>query len=234
MSQHNNIGLQLICVHAGLLFALLFGIGFFGFTGWLPPMSPGDDAVVVQAIFVEHKYSIRVGVLFAAIFCALFWPLAAVISIQLRRIEGRHSAMTLTQFGAASGTIIAIMISAYIWLALSYRPELMEPRSAQLLNDFAWLMFVGAFGPALVQNIAIALCVLSDTQSNPVYPRWVGYANLWLILTFLPGLLLPFFKHGPFAWNGVIGFWVVAVGFFAWILIMWWTTLKAVKQLQTA
>jgi hypothetical protein len=53
-------------------------------------------------------------------------------------------------------------------------------------------------------------------------PRWVGFANIWIAILFLPGALLPFFHSGPFSWNGIIGFWLVANALFGWIVIMWW------------
>jgi hypothetical protein len=60
------------------------------------------------------------------------------------------------------------------------------------------------------------------------YRRWVGYAKLMIL--FLPGALLPFFHAGPFAWNGIIGFWLVAVAFFGWIFMMWRMTVRAIRN----
>ena len=45
----------------------------------------------------------------------------------------------------------------------------------------------------------------------------------------MPGVLIPFFKHGPFGWNGLLGFWVVAVAFFVWVFLMWIFTAKAIN-----
>ena len=41
-------------------------------------------------------------------------------------------------------------------------------------------------------------------------------------------MFIPFFKTGPLAWNGLIGFWVVAVAFFTWAFAMWIFTAKAI------
>jgi hypothetical protein len=100
----------------------------------------------------------------------------------------------------------------------------------QIINDFCWLIFVGMFSPAVLQAFVIGACILSDKRADPVFPRWVGFANLWAAVLFLPGALLPFFKHGPFAWNGLIGFWLVATAFFAWYILMWWSTVRAIKR----
>ena len=37
---------------------------------------------------------------------------------------------------------------------------------------------------------------------------------------FAPSCLLTFFKTGPFAWNGLLSFWVAAGAFGAWFLVM--------------
>jgi hypothetical protein len=98
-----------------------------------------------------------------------------------------------------------------------------------LLNDFAWITFVGFYPPGFIQNVAIGWCILTDRNEVQAYPRWVGFANIWIAILFLPGALLPFFHGGPFSWNGIIGFWLVAVAFFGWIVMMWRMTVRAIK-----
>jgi hypothetical protein len=50
--------------------------------------------------------------------------------------------------------------------------------------------------------------MLMDKRENPIFPRWLGYFNLWAALIFTPGSFNVFFKDGPFAWNGVIAFYI--------------------------
>ena len=45
----------------------------------------------------------------------------------------------------------------------------------------------------------------------------------------MPGVIIPFVKQGAFAWSGVFGFWVVAIGFFSWVLVNYVMTVKAIK-----
>ncbi len=51
-------------------------------------------------------------------------------------------------------------------------------------------------------------------------PRWLGYLNLWVAMLIIPAGLVLFFKHGPFAWNGVVGLYIPLVAFAIWILSM--------------
>jgi hypothetical protein len=47
-----------------------------------------------------------------------------------------------------------------------------------------------------------------------------GYLNLWVGLSGAGGGLAVFFKNGPFAWNGLIGFYLPIVVFVIWIITM--------------
>ena len=221
---------QYLCNHCAVVFALFLGAGAFGVTGWLPVVPPSISPEALVTMFQTDTMSIRIGVMFMEVGAAFAWPWSAAMSIQMRRIEGQHSALSLAQFGTASGGAIAVMVPAYIWLAVAYRPDSLDVSTLQLMNDYAWLMFIGAFGPGLVQTLCLGFCIIGDKSSDPVYPRWLGYANFWIAFTFLPGALLPFFQSGPFAWNGIIGFWFVGAAFFTWILLMWFMTHRAIKN----
>ena len=225
-----NKSSQLLCAHSGLLFAGLLGLGIFGIAGWLPLVQPSASAAEIARMFAEDRTRIRIGILMLATASVLWWSFAAAISTQMKRIEGRNHPLAYVQLGSASGTVMAIMIPGYFWLALAYRPGVIPPETMQLINDFCWLVFIGAYPPGLIQNISIGLCILGDKNPQKAFPRWVGYANFWFAFGFMVGALLPFFQTGPFAWNGLIGFWVAALCFFGWIIVMWWATVNAIRQ----
>jgi hypothetical protein len=46
----------------------------------------------------------------------------------------------------------------------------------------------------------------------------------------VPGGVAYFFRTGPFAWNGLLAFWVAASAFFIWLLVMPWITLRAINN----
>lgn len=50
-----------------------------------------------------------------------------------------------------------------------------------------------------------------------MYPRWLGYANVFIALSFVPDLLLGFFTSGPFACQGLLAFWIPAVTYGIWL-----------------
>jgi hypothetical protein len=42
--------------------------------------------------------------------------------------------------------------------------------------------------------------------------------------------LIIFFKTGPFAWTGIVGFWIPAAVFGTWYLVMTKLVLQSVRQ----
>ena len=65
----------------------------------------------------------------------------------------------------------------------------------------------------MAQNFAFAFAILTDPRRRPLFPRWLGHLNVWATIVYTPAIVLQFFKHGPFAWNGLFVFWLPAVVF---------------------
>jgi hypothetical protein len=217
---------QKLCIHAGTgAFLLLVG-GAFLVAGWVPPPSPDQSAAETVETFRDSD-SVRIA---AAMFffgsCLFVAPCVAITS-QMRRIEGPRHVLADLQIVAAAIGVLAIQIPAALCLGISYRDEV-DPSVIITLNDIAWFFLLGAVGSAVMQNLALAACILGSDGS--VYPRWIGYLNLWLVSGLMAGVMIPFFKDGPFAWNGAIGFWVVATSFFLWVFVMWRFTAKAIDS----
>ena len=66
----------------------------------------------------------------------------------------------------------------------------------------------------------------------PIFPRWLAFYNLWSALLMAPGSLIPFFKTGPFAWDGLFAFWLPATVFGIWFVVMQVMVLKAIRAEQ--
>jgi hypothetical protein len=215
---------QLLCIHAAWIFIVLVG-GAFVVAGWLPPPSPNMSRTAIADIF-RHSDNVRIGAAMFFFGAAVFVAPCVAITSQMRRIEGpRHVLADLQVVSAAIG-VLAIQIPAALWLAISYRTGTAQS-VVVTLNDVSWFFLLGAVGSAVMQNLSIAVCILGSDGS--VYPRWLGYANLWLVTGLAFGVFIPFFKTGPLAWNGIVGFWIVAIAFFAWLILMWNYTVKAIN-----
>jgi hypothetical protein len=202
----------------GPIFVVVFFVGMI-LAGFLPPPSPHDSPHEVTLLYSDHTDLVRFGLFLMMVSAGFTGPFAAVISVQLRRIEGNLPTMTYTQLLGGAIGVLAIVVPMMIFTAAAFRPD-RSPELTQALNDLAWLPFIMNFVPAMLQCISIAVAVFSDRRENPVFPRWVGYYNVWTTLLFIPGGLVTFFKHGPFAWNGLFAFWVAAAVFGSWFIVM--------------
>lgn len=223
---------QLMCAWSGLIFLLMFFVGWAVIGGFLPPPSPGVSAQEVADFYRSNTNMIRLGLLITQASCIFYIPWIVGISVQLKRIEGPSPVCTYVQFLGGLTGIVAILLPYFFWAVAAFRPE-RDPALLQLLNDIGWLIFIVTFAPFVVQNLAIAVAIFSDRNPEPLFPRWVGYFNLWISLTFFPAGFVLFFKSGPFAWNGLIGFWVPLGAFSIWMIGMLVLQLKAIKRQYT-
>ncbi|HAD08622.1 MAG TPA: hypothetical protein DCF62_04000 [Porticoccaceae bacterium] len=224
-----NIRSQLLCAWCGVVFLVLFTIGWVLLARFLPPPSPSLGAEEVAAIYQQNTGAIRFGLMLAMIAGGLTAPWVAVIANQMRRIEGNSPVLTYTMLVAGAVGVVILVLPTMTWTVAAFRPE-RAPELILLLNDFGWLLFVMTFSPFFVQNMAIGLAIFSDFASEPVFPRWLGYFNIWVAILFVPGGLITFFKTGPFAWDGILAFWLPLVIFFAWFLVMFVVLLQTIRR----
>ena len=92
----------MVCVWCGLAFALLFLIGFWPIANFMPPIAPSLTAAEVAVIYQQNTLPIRFGVLVMMSGTGLMCPFVAVIAMQMKRIEGNHPILTITQISTGS------------------------------------------------------------------------------------------------------------------------------------
>jgi hypothetical protein len=151
----------------------------------------------------------------------------------MRRTERDFPVLTATQLVAGAVTVVFLTVPVLIWTVAAFRPE-RTPELIQLMSDFGWIMLIMTFPPFFVQLVAIGLAIVSDNHERPVFARWLGYFNIWVAILFLPGGLITFFKSGPFAWNGLLAFWLPLTVFFLWYIVMFFALIRAIRQPSTA
>lgn len=224
----NRYSLQRAGIWSGLIAITLFVLGFM-LSGFIPPPSPSLTVEAVAAHYRDHATGIRAGMTIMMISGMFVPPLVAVISMQMRRIPEAHPLLVYAQLSAGTLGSVFFIIAPIIFLAIAYRPE-RDPELTFMMHDFAWIMAVIPWSPAFMQNIVIAVAIFLDKRAKPVFPRWLGYVNVWVAVGFLPGGLLPFFKSGPFAWSGIFVFWLAGSVFILWFLLMIWMLFRAVDS----
>ena len=214
-----NIRWQLVCAWCGPAALACFFVGF-ATAGFVPPMSPAMPVDEVVRTYAENATSIRLGTFIMVFSSGLVTPFAAALWVHMRRIEGREApVLAMTQFAAGTTGIMMFLTEAMFWSITAYRPD-RDPEITQALNDIAWFFTVMPFCLIVVQALTVAAVVFSDKRKPPVFPRWVGYLNVWCALLYVPGGACTFFKVGPLAWNGLFTFWIPACVYFTWFTVM--------------
>lgn len=218
LENRSSTALQLACVWSGPVFLAVYAIGFIGIARFLPPPSPSLSTAEVAALFDDDRTAIRVGMLIGLVASTLLIPYFAVISAQIARIEGRFPVLAMVQFGGGVLLVVFFGLCSMIWITATFRPGL-DPATVRMLNDFGWLTFVMVFPAYCLQMLCMSIAGFIDTSPEPVWPRWSAYLNLWVGLSGTGGALAVFFKVGPFAWNGLIGFYIPIVMFAIWLAV---------------
>lgn len=219
---------QLVCAWCGVALVVL-GLGGMVIAGILPvPPAANDTAAATVEFYTRNPNLVRLGLMITSAGVSLIGPLVALITVQMLRMEqGRPPILTILQAICGAVTWIMLLVPFIIMNVAAFRPE-RSPELTQALTDLSWILFVTPVAPFLIQNFAIGAAVLGDPAARPVLPRWVGYANFWAGLLFVPAWLAYFFKSGPFAWHGIFVFYLGTAVYGAWVLLMSLTLRRAV------
>lgn len=227
-----NASTQRLCAWSGIGCTIGWVVGFFWLAGFLPPPSPSDSAEEIARVFSENTLGIRLGMIVMMFGSVLYLPWSVGISMQMMRIEGegKNAPMSYTQMLMGAIFVWVFLLGDYTWQAAAFRPDETPAVVTQRLNDLAWIFFINPVATIFVQGMAIGIVILQDKRPQPIFPRWAGWYNIWAVIVYLPGALIPLFKSGPFAWNGLLALWVPVFVFVAWMIGMTVFMLQAISR----
>ncbi len=207
-----------LCAWSGTACLVIMAIGFIAVAGYIPTRSPSDSAAETAQFIIDNRTRIRWGMIISMFASSLLMVYAASIATQMRRIEGRFPILSMIQFGLGAIFVLEFIYLLFFWQTATFRVD-RAPELIQLLNDMAWIPFVGLTSTAVVQVGCFGVAILLDRRTQPIFPRWLGYYNLWVMLMFVPGTFCVFFKTGPLAWNGIVAWYLPLAAFATWMII---------------
>jgi hypothetical protein len=218
---------QAACAWAGLVGVALILVALL-LAGYIPAPRADATAAEIATFYRDGTFTIRLGLLIGLVGTAGWAALVSVVWVQLNRIEGPRPVMAALQ--AVAGVTCYVLLTLFIVLlaAAAFRPE-RAPESTQLLHDVGWFMAFLAAIPFVLQALATGAAILGDHSPQPAYPRWLGYLGLWVALLLAPGDVLLFFHTGPFAYDGLISYWIPLLGFGGWMAALSWGALQAAR-----
>jgi hypothetical protein len=220
----------IMCARCGPAFVIIFFAGLI-ISGQFPVLSPNMAPEQLAAFYRTDTNIIRSGLLISFVASALYLPFTAVISTQLRRMEGSTPILAYAQFAGGMGTIVALLLTTSLLIIAAYRPE-RAPEITQALHDASWITNVITLNTYCIQYAAIARAVIKDNDysDEPIFPRWIIYINYLTGLSFIVDVMLAFYRTGPFAWNGLLALYVPATFFGAWFFCMAHVLTKAIRK----
>ena len=209
--------LMRLCIWTGVALVAMTVVGFGWFLGYVDPPSPSISA----ADFLLRVQANQMSMLIGCAVCTFFWSFwvtwAAPILIYIRRME-RAPLLTYASLANVGGGAAVITTIAVSWTVMAFRAE--DALIVQAFNDLGFFLFLYTWPPFAIWMWIIAIAILRDINPEPTFPRWVAFYNLWAGLLMAPASLMGLFKAGPFAYNGLLAFWLVAIDFFLWMLVM--------------
>lgn len=222
-----------LCAWSGVAALVVMGIGFVLLAGFIPTRSPSQSAAETAQFIVENRDKIRWGMILSMFAAALLQPFVTEIALQMRRTEGRYPALAMVQFGFGTLLVLEFIYLDFFWQAAAYRVD-RAPELIQLLNDMSWIPFVGLSSTLVLGVGVFGVAILLERGPQRVFPRWLGYFNLWCALMFTPGTFNVFFHNGPMAWNGIIAWYIPVTVFAIWLVVTSIYLSKAVDTMQDA
>ena len=214
-------------VWSGLILVLMTVVGF----GWLmhmvPPPSPAASKQEMLDSVREHQTPILIGAALVTFFWSFWVTWAAPIILYIRRME-RVPLLTFASLANVGGGAAVITTIAVAWTVMAFRAE--DATIVQTFNDLGFFLFLYTWPPFGIWMVIIAIAIFRDVNQKQTFPRWVAYYNLYAAIGMAPASLMGLFKTGPFAYNGILAFWVVAVDFFVWMVVMSIVMMKRIAR----
>jgi len=218
MDEKTSLKYQLASAWCGPAFVVTF-ILFWMIAGHnLPNPSPALSADEISVRYHEYLGSLRLGFIVSLVVIVLYMPWTALLSAQMARIEGPFPVLTYLQLLGGGLTVMVVSFSAMFWVTGAFRPE-RDPALIQLLSDTGWLCIDTQYACTTLQMVAAALVGLADKSKEPLFPRWVCFLTIWCGLSFIPASLTGVLKTGPFAWNGILSFYIPYAAWLAWFAV---------------
>lgn len=204
---------QWICWWSIPIFYGLFGLIFVYLGKVMPPPAPG----LTQAETLEFIRTNAGKMQWAWALLNLSLGFASMSSglivVQMKRMSV-SPALGYGYLAALSVAALPGCIFCGLMFSLAaFRPD-RNPALVSLLYDMGLLSFVGSLGCFFTQYLVFAIAIFLDERD--IFPKWLAYMSIWGAVTELVAVPIWMFRSGPYAWNGLISFWLGTLIFVVW------------------
>jgi hypothetical protein len=221
-----------LCAWAGPIFLIGY-VASWGVLGFnIPPLGADTPQADLFAHYVNNSVRLRTAFVLSVMFMPFYFVFSSVISRIMQRIEGREGPLSVVEQMGGATTVVVGLVAGICWLAASFRVEERTPEIVRMLHDFGWLFFDTTYMVTSLQMLAMAIVFLSDRRSQPLIPRWLCWFSIFVVASFFPLSLLPFFYTGPFTWAGTFNYWISLGSWFLWVTMLCYYVFQAINRLE--
>lgn len=209
------------------IFYGLQGLIYVPLTWLMPPRRPDITADQVAVFFQDNATGIKIGFGLLMVVSGFVGTANGLIAYQIRRMTVSPAYSYAFIIALAVGATPGFLVGGFAFLAAVFRPD-RDPQTLMLLYDMAYLSYIGSLGCFAAAWWVLAIAILLD--KNRTYPKWFGYATVWQIVTEFIAALVFTFRAGPFAWNGLVSFYINTAVYVFWQVCQFYVLYKAVKR----
>ena len=208
------------------IFVALTAVGWLGIAHFWAPARADLSLEETKTWFTEtHHWGVMIGCSLFYIAAGLLTPGSVAFGIMLAKIEGRWPLWSLTT--AVCGIFISLIVffNACAWIVSAYRHE-SEASVLQAFSDWAWFAFLLGWIYLAIEMFATAAVELMDHRPKPMVPRWLTWLTFAGAVTVFFAAGPAFFKSGPFAYHGLlafyipVGIWGVYIALTTWYMLL--------------
>jgi hypothetical protein len=202
-----------------IVFAVIYGLALVLLLDMVPPPSAKLSAVQIAHWYAIRHTKIRVGAVIASWTSGFMVPLAIVVAEQIRRQERTSRVWTWMTLLGGGLMSIPLVLPPVMWGVAAFTPA-RDPQVTSIMHELGMLTLVTT--DQYFVFMWVAVCVISfvpATAKHSPFPRWYGYFTAWTAIMFEAGAFAFLPRTGPFAWNGLLVFWVPLTLFGVWIAV---------------
>lgn len=219
---------QWICWWSIPIFYLLFGLIFVYLGKLMPPPKPGLSQAQIVHFIMSNKHDMQVAWVLLALTLGTASLSSGLIVEQMKRMKGVSSAFAYTYLAVLAVAALPGCLFCGIMFALAaFRPD-RDPELLVLLYDMGLLSFVGSLGCFVTQYMIFALAIFLDQRR--IFPRWLAYMSIWGVVTEFIAATIWTFRSGPYAWDGLVSFYLGTAIFLLWEICLVVYLYKAIKN----
>jgi hypothetical protein len=148
--------------------------------------------------------------------------------VQMKRMSGAGPVLAYAYLACgAAAALPGCYFCGLLFSVAAFRPD-RDPQIIALLYEMGFVGFIGCLGCFVTQYVVFAIAIFLDKRA--IFPKWLGYMTIWNLVTELVAAPVWIFRSGPYAWNGLLSFYLGVLIFVVWIVCLIVCLKKAIRN----